>query len=266
MNQFHSKGVWSPENNLASSGNTWAKDFFSFCQEAIDKEVAFEVFKQHSAFTSIIGSDVRDATFTQKALNRITNTKVQELLPQFSSGDHIGRPFLYEIENIGSIAPGTIYHAAILSDILDRVGEIEGLDVVEIGPGYGGQAKVLLDYGIKSCTLIDMLPASKLQEKYLRLLNYKNVEFWDADNLKKGEWDLAISNWCLSEFNDEGIEFYVKNIISNCSLGYFLMNMWDTGRKNFVIDLMKKYFTSVEIFNEPIETHANNNWLMVVKK
>jgi phospholipid N-methyltransferase len=266
MTKFHIEGTWRAEDDKTLEGNTWAGSFFEFCTQAIDDENLFKDFKQHPIFTSIVGSDVRGADFAQQCLNQITNPKLQPLLTKFNSGDHYGNPPMYEIEGIGSIAAGTLYHTAILNEILERVGEVEKAKVIEIGPGYGGQAKVLLDYGVESYTLIDMLAPSKLQQKYLGLFGYSNVEFWDAENLKDGQWDLVISNWCLSEFNNEGIEFYVNNIISKCKAGYFLMNLWDTERRSFVVELMKKHFSDVQVFQETIRTHSGPNWLLVVKK
>jgi hypothetical protein len=266
MKKFHIEGTWRAEDDKTVTGDTWAGSFFDFCTQAVQDDGLFKTFKQHPIFTSIVGSDVRGFGFAQECLNEITNPEIQGLLTKFSSGDQYGNPPTYEIEGLGSIAAGTLYHAAILNEILEKVGEVKELDVIEIGPGYGGQAKVMLDYGVGSYTLVDMLPPSKLQQKYLSSFEYNNVEFWDAENLQDGEWDLAISNWCLSEFNNDGIEFYVNNIISKCRAGYFLMNLWDTEREAFVIDLMKKHFSDVQVFQEKIRTHSGPNWLLIVKK
>jgi hypothetical protein len=266
MKKFHTEGTWRAEDDKTANGNTWAGSFFDFCTQAIEDENLFKDFKQHPIFISIVGSDVRGGEFAQQCLNEVINPKVQGLITKFSSGDQYGNPPTYEIEGLGFVAAGTLYHAAILNEILEKVGEVEKANVIEIGPGYGGQAKVCLDYGVGSYTLVDMSAPSKLQQKYLGLFGYDNVEFWDAENLKDGEWDLAISNWCLSEFNNDGIEFYVNNIISKCKAGYFLMNLWDTERISFVVDLMKKHFNDVQVFQEKIRTHSGPNWLLVVKK
>jgi len=266
MDQFHINGAWSPETTATINGSTWAKEFFDFCSQAVADEKVFKNFKQHPAFTLIVGSDARDLRFAQQCVEQITNPQIQELLPKFGSGDQVGNPLMYELDGVGAIAPGTLYHASILNDLINRIGDVKDLDVVEIGPGYGGQAKILLDYGIKSCTLIDVLPALNLQKKYLSLFGYDDVSFWDSNNVKDGKWDVVVSNWCLSEFNVSGIKFYVEKIISKCNSGYFWMNMWESDKINFVLDLMRKYFSSVEVFEESNKTHANRNWLLVIKK
>ena len=108
-------------------------------------------------------------------------------------------------------------------------------------------------------------------QKYLKLFNYNNVEFIsteEIDNIEfeTKEYDLIISNWCLSEFDNDGIEFYIEKIIKHVKKGYFLMNIWDEPRKNFLIDTISKYFSTVKVESESTKTNINQNFLLYVKK
>ena len=262
------KGEWAatPVSKIIPGKKYFGNEFFDFCHRACHDDNLFKVFKKHPQFTTIVGSDVRGGHYAKSWLSTISNPRVQQLMPLFASGDNVGSPNLHEVEEVGSIATGTIYHASILNDIIDKIGDISNFKAVEIGPGYGGQAKVLLDYGVQHYTLIDVKPANDLQKKYLTGLGYSNVDFWDNNNIKQGQWDLVISNWCLSEFDKQGIGFYIKEIIQHCTYGYFLMNMWDEERKSFLLNELKKHFTTVETYDEIIKTHANKNWILVIKK
>ena len=259
------EGEWSADP-VDNEGVHYGNNFFNFCYKACHDENIFKEFKRHPQFTSIVGSDIRGKHYVEGWLSTITNPSIKKLLPLFASGDSIGSPDLYEVEQVGFISPGTIYHASILNDIIDKIGDISNFKVVEIGPGYGGQAKVLLDYGVKHCTLIDVKNVNELQKKYLTGLNYSNVDFWSNKNIKQDQWDLVISNWCLSEFDKQGIDFYIQEVIQNCKFGYFLMNMWDEDRKSFLLNELKKHFTTVETYAESIKTHVNENWVLILKK
>ena len=44
------------------------------------------------------------------------------------------------------------------------------------------------------------------------------------------------------------------------------MNMWDEDRKSFLLNELKKHFTTVETYAESIKTHVNENWVLILKK
>ena len=123
---------------------------------------------------------------------------------------------------------------------------------------------------MKSYTCIDVLEPLNLCKKYLNIFKDDNVSFVNVENLDdldfENKYDLVISNWCLSEFNVEGIGYYINNIIRFIDRGYFLMNIWDNDRKNFTINEFSKFFENVYIENEITKTNFNKNFLLWIKK
>lgn len=256
------KGKW-----LAEAANS----FFKECSNIVNDEKLFDNFKQNNIFTKIIGNDVRSTAIANQCFEKIKDSNLLKLIDKFKTNDKYGNPLLNSHENIGEISGGTLYFIFILNDIINKIGDIKDLNIIEIGSGYGGQAKIILDYGVNNYTCVDVKEPLSLCKKYLGLFSYKNVNFLETSEIKNSNLiksnDLVISNWCLSEFDLDGIKYYVDYIVKKCNSGYFLMNCWDTERQNFVRTEMAKYFSSITIIGEEIQTHhSGNNFLLYVKK
>lgn len=258
-NQF--KGTWVYEKE------GFVGDFLQMCKAAIEDDQIFSSFKQNANFRTVIGNDVLPKEVSDVIYNQIfeDNLITVEELEKFKSNDIIGAPYLYDYSPVGLISPGTIYFANILKELRKYFGNLSNHKLVEIGGGYGGQAKIILDSGVASYTIVDISPTLELCEKYLSNFSYNNIEFIKADSIKTAKYDIVVSNWCLSEFDEEGMSFYIESIIKHCSQGYFLMNTWDS-RKEYLLDELRKYFTYVETFEEFPKTHQNSKWVLVIKR
>jgi putative sugar O-methyltransferase len=222
--------------------------FFKFCELCLVDEEAFKNFKQNRDFCEIIGNDNQSKETSDKLYNLIGD-KYDYLLNNFKENDIYGNPKKYHYPK-GDISSGTLYFINILDSILNRVGDIKNMNITEIGSGYGGQCKIISDYGCKSYNCIDVPQTLGLCEKYLTLLKVPNVAFY-TPQYRTG--DLCISNWCISEFDKDGIKWYMNNVILNHKYCYILSNAWDD-RKDYMIECLSEKF-DVEIFNEEPKTH-----------
>jgi hypothetical protein len=109
---------------------------------------------------------------------------------KLKENDSIGNPNIvnfselnpYLILNDCHYSPSTIYYIYrglhIIKHLLKNAGD--NTNILEIGGGYGGQCKLLLDMcnmlniKINSYGIIDLSDSSKLQRKYLSTFNYNN--------------------------------------------------------------------------------------------
>ena len=258
------KGQWIVNQYIGNK-------FFIECDKIVNDEALFNNFKRNDMFCQIIGNDVRNINISNHLYERVKNTPIYKDIEKYKTNDIYGNPMKYSYDDIGTISPGTLYFMDVLNDIINKFGDLNNFNIVELGSGYGGQAKIILDYGCKKYTCIDVKEPLSLCQKYLKLFNYNNVEFIsteEIDNIEfeTKEYDLIISNWCLSEFDNDGIEFYIEKIIKHVKKGYFLMNIWDEPRKNFLIDTISKYFSTVKVESESTKTNINQNFLLYVKK
>lgn len=238
--------------------NPTTYNFKEFCKEACFNSNLFKDFKQNRVFCEIIGNDKRPKALADVWYNNIKD-KYAKLFPKFLENDMYGSPDLYGYDG-RYISPGTLYFINILDSIISHFGDIKEMEITEIGSGYGGQCKIIRDYGCKSYTCMDIPETLGFCEKYLGLLDIP--AFFTEPKPYVG--DLCISNWCLSEFSVQGIDWYVENVVKNHKCCYILSNAWD-GRRAFLINKLSEYF-KVEVSPEEPKTHPNNNQLIVGKK
>src|SRR3990172_10355022 len=111
------------------------------------------------------------------------------------------------------------------------------IDIVEIGGGYGGQAKILFDLlantglTIRTYTIIDLCYVSQLQNKILTKLCYDKMKYMTYDMIVNLEldtllphYDLLISNYGLGELRIEIIEKYLETVVKRCQHYYIIYN------------------------------------------
>ena len=252
-------GKWLPQESIGNQ-------FLQECENIISNIDTFNTFKQNIIFRQVIGNDVLSKTISDILYNNIENNNfIIDNINLYKTNDIYGSPILYSYPKTGNISPGTLYFLNILQSLNQYFNDISNFNIIEIGSGYGGQAKIILDSGIKSYSVVDVKQTLSLCKYYLQLFNYKNINFYTSENIQKKSYDLVISNWCLSEFDEVGITYYIENIIQYCNNGFFLMNMWDS-RKEFLLEKLKLYFSDIQIYPEYPKTHQNDNWLLVIKK
>ncbi len=249
---------WLPQEEI---GNLFLKE----CENIVANENLFAGFKQNHIFRRVIGNDVLSKDISNILYETIAEDKsIKEKIEKYKSADLVGGPVLYNYpEPFGQISPGTLYFLNILKDLKDKFGDISNFNIVEIGGGHGGQGKIVLDSGVESYSFIDVPETLALCEKYVSSFGYK-CDYYTFPNVPKKEFDLCLSLWCLSEFDETGIQFYFDNVIQKCKNGYFRLNIWDE-RKEFLISLARKYF-NVKVEDEYPKTHQNQNWTLILNK
>lgn len=198
--------------------------FEQFCYEAAENEEVFKTFKRHPDFIPIL----EHVTFEQ-GLGYIEEIKKGNLLnhiKDFVTNDLIGKPRTYfypelEIE----ISPTTLRYIKVLADLINLFGNLDILNIIEIGCGYGGQCKIINDIAKpRSYTIVDLPGVLRLSKKYLRLQDIENVISRYIDNDDKIHYDLCISNYAFSEISRNYQDFYAEIIIKNSDMGYITCN------------------------------------------
>ena len=148
------------------------------------------------------------------------NKKLLELL--CSENDYFGTPQKYYFDDFAYCSPTNIryiLHSFLILEYIQKL-NLNHLDIIEIGGGYGGlcffinKLSCVFNITISTYTIFDLLEASKLQEKYLSNLNVKNSYFYQLDkfeNLKQNSF--LISNYAFSEISLELQKQYSAKII-----------------------------------------------------
>jgi hypothetical protein len=126
---------------------------------------------------------------------------------------------------------------------------------VEIGGGYGGQCLVYKEMQDVDYTVVDIPESLELSGAYLKANDIESTLI-SSESFKPIETDLLISDYCLSELTDEGIDFYLDNI--KFKHGYFTCN----GQFDYIESKLKSLGYKVTIKDEVPATSRHKNKVM----
>ena len=226
--------------------------FIKVCEDAVSDDKVFSSFKQNFNYTYMleqhwnttenIGFWVIDV-LKSKYGNRLSTLPWEE----YRKNDQVGGTRTHNYEVLKSHVTLNDYHFShttlryILTslDIIFHLStKVEMLDVfriAEIGGGYGGQCKILVDtfkffhprtriqYHI-----FDLPPVIAMIQKYIERIGV------DADvkyhlsttytQTKEDTYDLCISTYTIGEIGLTEQENYVNDIILRCESGFMVWN------------------------------------------
>jgi len=167
--------------------------------------------------------------------------------------DSCGSPNKYNISNFVNCSPTNlryILHSLLILSWM-KVNNLNHVDIVEIGGGYGGlcffmyNMSPLFNVNIKSYTIFDLPEPLILQEKYLAQLNITTVNFMTIDNIQNiQENSFLISNYAYSEITLELQKIYTERLLNPfISHGFLTWNFIDPYKfiDNKIISCEKEY-------------------------
>lgn len=234
------------------------------CSEAYENEEIFSGFKRHPDYTEVLEhvNQIQGELY----LNYIkqNSREIFDRIPDFKCNDSYGGGMKFDYSGIGEISPTTLRYIKVLCDIKDKIGDLKGKRVVEIGSGYGGQCLILKKFfGEIDYSILDIEEASSLSAKYLEK-NGQNVNIIDISNLNsfKGNYDLVISNYAYSELDKELQDLYYESMIENAKSGYltfnFVSDFWGIDSYSEKEILMKFSKKNIQVLDEFPKTFENN--------
>ena len=197
----------------------------AFCREAVDTPL-WNVFRQVPRYTYVLEhvSPEQGKAYLAEVHPRYLTP---DLLEVWRASDSVGSPLLAEFEGIGKFSPTTIRYLKQLSDIEGLFGRDTFSSVVEVGGGYGGLARVLLNrmQGIQRYNLVDLLEANCVAEKFLASFPETDgrVVHQDTAARPSGTADLFISNYALAELEPYYRDHYL-DVALKCPRGYVAVN------------------------------------------
>lgn len=211
-------------------------DYLQACKEA-----DLSNFKRDARLTKIFEHSTERQG--QDYYNLIAASHNQKISLTAFSNDNYGNPML---SSSLPYSPSTLQYIGVLSSLITHFGSLDNLRIVEIGGGYGGQARTILDVYNPACYhIIDLYEVTLLQSRYL-----KEFDCVDCFTQPTGqEYDLVISNYALSEIPDN--DEYMKEVVIKSKHGYITCNT----------DFVKLPFEHKRLPDIPSE--AKENYILV---
>jgi len=251
------KGRWLPET---------VKDYRATCLRLSND---LSNFKQDDIYKYYVGTDIRNFNYAQQIYDYIKKHYPDLLLPHllayFQQNDKIGNPIIHEIVPDFNFAAGTLRYIKVLGDVLKHFKQTDVRQkIIEIGGGYGGQALIFKHYKNYLYTIIDIPEAIVLAKAYLAANNF-DVGFHDSEHIPADhKYDICISDFCLSELDEEGIDFYIDNVIKNCLFAYITTNC-SQDKLDLIVHKLKPSFSKIIIENYIPQEQNRFNKIIIAK-
>lgn len=205
-------------------------DYNDFVWRAVLDTRTFDRFRRDKVYCRILEHVNQEQGSAYLAL--IADPVIRGICFDSEYADAIGKPQVAVYEG-HKISPTTLRYAKVVSDLTQYFPDFAACrSIVEIGIGYGGQARLVSEYAkrvgaqLTTYTLIDLPPVLSLAQRYLdHFALQPRCRFETKSMLARDEsWDLVISNYAFSEFNRELQEEYLTLILKKARSGYLTMN------------------------------------------
>lgn len=209
---------------LFQSDGTSASDGTSYvdaCREAASGPL-FDTFRRDSRYKVILEHTTPEegAELAAIAASRFPDYPWDA----FRRNDDVGGAEPADCGPAGRMSPSTARYVKILADIETIFGSLDGLDIGEIGAGYGGQARVIsARFSPLSYAIWDLEPAAALASRYLGSFGIRVAVHSDIETPPR-PLGLVISNYALSEVRRSLQERYLRNVVGSASRGFMFWN------------------------------------------
>lgn len=192
------------------------------CIDAANNFKHFNRFRRNPIYAGIVETVSED--FGKKYLDIFSKDKqIINNIEEFKKNDDWGGAIIFNYQDVGSISPTTLRYIKVLSDLRKYFIKLDGLNICEIGVGYGGQCRIVNAMSSPgSYCMVDIHPALQLAQRYLNnyivnaVLSFKTMNELDYNK----DYDLCVSNYAFSELPRSLQDVYLKKIILRSKMGY----------------------------------------------
>lgn len=242
--------------------------YIAICRLACTDDDVFDNLKRKKEYTTVL--EHTPAKMGESYIAQTSTQVVNDNWDKFAINDMLCNPTVLSYSK-GFFSPSTLRYVKILDDLIRFDMNPDNMNVVEIGVGYGGQYTVIKSVtNPKSYTFIDLPDVLPLVNKYIGKLKLNHdIELINAYDVKKmNPFDIVISNYALSECNQQIQEMYLENVLKFAKKGYILYNQVSKihGINSMNLDIfvskLESYGKRVNVYPEIPQTHPKNKLII----
>src|SRR5437867_3383634 len=115
------------------------------CLQASRDEHVFADFRRNPVYNEIL-EHVSEQQGKEYLDLIARDADLRHAIDRFKLNDSYGNPRTYAYASIGTISPSTLRYVKVLADLKAHFKSLDGLDICEIGVGYGGQCRIINAY------------------------------------------------------------------------------------------------------------------------
>jgi len=197
----------------------------ALCLRASRDERVFAGFRSNPAYNAIL-EHVGQEQGREYLRILSADADLVQAMPRLRRNDDFGGPATYEYPGVGSMSPTTLRYIKVLADLKALFASLDGLEICEIGVGYGGQCRIInACFKPASYCLVDIAPALALARRFLDRFDLPPaLSYRTMDELTARDHDLVISNYAFTELPRQIQDEYLEKVVLRSSRGYITYN------------------------------------------
>jgi hypothetical protein len=242
--------------------------YLTTCKEAAADDHVFSTFRRNRFFGLIVENSPLKSGLEYYDCIQSKFPWLLTHMDRFILSDNIGSPQRYAIGN-WFISPSTMRYIKTLGDLTNLFGSLDGKNIAEIGPGYGGLCKIIHDvYKPQTYSLFDQLDPSMLQCKFLNHFKVDNLLFPYLSQTKEFEFnfDLCIAMYSWSELSRDHQVEYMNKVMKRSKNLYIMLNYdmdfsYNLIKENFPAECISDYNLFYDDAN--MEYYPHNRFIIV---
>lgn len=230
------------------------------CIDAANDYRLFMVFRHNTVYRMVLENVDYEAGLNYLA-EIAKDPEVMAAIEVFRANDAWGGPLVGDFPGVGTFCPSTLRYVRVLVELKALFGDLSGLDICEIGVGYGGQCRVInAYYGPSTYRLVDVQPALALTQRYLgHYITPSVLAFSTMNELAPADYDLAISNYAFTELPRTVQDVYLHKVILRSRRGYMIYNeLTPPAYRSYKADELVAMIPGARIIPEVPLTWTNN--------
>ena len=253
------------------------ENYLDLCKKAVSEDKVFDNFRNLRDYKNILEHVDKNLALKYleniKTISDLTNREIFNICDKLS---YIGNPELINL--LGDqkpISTSSLRYLNVALQLINEFGDKNINNIVEIGPGYGGQSIILEEFfTIKEYTYIDLPEVNSLIDIFVKKskvefsYNLKTLE----DEFEGTRYDLIISNYAFSELNSFLQIKAIKNIINKSNNCFMIINSnsFENHKKYKKLKFLDQETLLQKIKNsyikDEIPNTANGNYLLLAKE
>jgi len=200
----------------------------ALCTSAVHDDKVFQGFRGNPFFHLLFEDISFDLGQHYLDLIKKEDPDLLDLMGSFSENDLFGSPKTFDFGLSQPISPPTLRYVKNLGDFRRVFGNLNGLRIIEIGGGYGGQCKIFSSiFNFASYTIVDLRENLALAKKYLEKQGIHNVEYLTVEELQsEAAYDLVISNCGFSEFHRQYQKQLFDKVLTKSRRGFLICDVF----------------------------------------
>jgi hypothetical protein len=225
--------------------------YLTTCREAAESDSHFETFRNNRFFGLIVENSPLKSGIEYYDCIQKQFPWLLGYMDRFIQSDKFGSPKKYKIGD-WMISPSTMRYIKTLGDLAHFFGGLDGKNIAEIGPGYGGLCKIIHDaYRPAGYYLYDQSDPILLQKRFLKEFDVSPI----TGLIDTGEvFDLCIAMYSWSELTHDHQVKYMEHVMKKSKNLYIMLN-YDM---EFSYNLIKESFPSESIRDYNLFYDDNN--------